>query len=157
MRTLIPSTLSITPFSSSLPYIQLHITPNHSLSSLMSLRLYHITFRYRIVSFSIFFTSHMVPLLQNTPTYHIAYIQLHTLIYLKQHTGLLDVSRECVASASRVERTPDGAILTYWVVGPLHSYAQYGWVDNNNNIVKLHHKLTQFVIYSTESRRVMLM
>ena len=31
-RTLTPSTLSITPFSSSLSYIQLHITPTHSLS-----------------------------------------------------------------------------------------------------------------------------
>ena len=31
--------------------------------------------------------------LQNTPTYHRASIQLHTLIYLKQHTGPLDVSR----------------------------------------------------------------
>ena len=31
--------------------------------------------------------------LQNTPTQHRAYIQLHTLIYLKQHTGPLDVSR----------------------------------------------------------------
>ena len=56
--------------------------------------------------------SHLPPL-QNTPTYHRASIQLHTLIYLKQHTGTLDVSREDVASASRVE--------TYWVVG--HSTA----------------------------------
>ena len=31
-RTLTPSTLLITPFSSSLSYIQLHITPTHSLS-----------------------------------------------------------------------------------------------------------------------------
>ena len=30
--TLTPSTLSITPYSSSLSYIQLHITPTHSLS-----------------------------------------------------------------------------------------------------------------------------
>ena len=29
---------------------------------------------------------------QNTPTYHRASIQMHTLIYLKQHTGPLDVS-----------------------------------------------------------------
>ena len=29
-----------------------------------------------------------------TPTYHRTSIQLHTLIYLKQHTGPLDVSRE---------------------------------------------------------------
>ena len=27
------------------------------------------------------------------------------------------------------------ATLTYWVVGPLHSYTQEGWVDNNNNMV----------------------
>ena len=26
-----------------------------------------------------------------------------------------------------------GYTLTYWVVGPLHSYTQEGWVDNNNN------------------------
>ena len=39
--------------------------------------------------------SHLPPL-QNTPTYHRASIQLHTLIYLKQHTGPLDVSREGV-------------------------------------------------------------
>ena len=44
--------------------------------------------------------------LQNTPTYHRAYIQLHTRIYLKHHAGLLDVSREGGASASLVERTP---------------------------------------------------
>ena len=71
-------------------------------------------------------------LLQNTPTYHRASIQLHTLIYLKQHTGPLDVSREGGASASQVERTPGRATLTSWVVGPLHSYTQEGWVDNNN-------------------------
>ena len=71
--------------------------------------------------------------LQNTPTYHKASIQLHTLIYLKQHTGPLDVSREGGASANQVERTPGRATLTSWVVGPLHSYTQEGWVDNNNN------------------------
>ena len=76
--------------------------------------------------------SHLSPL-QNTPTYHRTSIQLHTLIYLKQHTGPLDVSRECGVSASQVERTPGRATLTYWVVGPLHSYTQEGWVDNNNN------------------------
>ena len=37
------------------------------------------------------------------------------------------------ASASQVERTHDRATLTSWVVGPLHSYTQEGWVDNNNN------------------------
>ena len=74
--------------------------------------------------------SHLPPL-QNIPKYHRAYIQLHTLIYLKQHTGRLDVSREVGASASQVERTPGRATLTYWVVGPLHSYTQEGWVDNN--------------------------
>ena len=73
-----------------------------------------------------------LPSLQNTPTYHRACIQLHTLIYLKQHTGPLDVSREGGASASQVERPPGGATLTSWVVGPLHSYTQKGWVDNNN-------------------------
>ena len=31
-----------------------------------------------------------------------------------------------IASASQVERTPGR------VVGPLHSYTQEGWVDNNN-------------------------
>ena len=76
--------------------------------------------------------SHLPPL-QNTPTYHRASIQLHALIYLKQHTGPLDVSREGGASASQVERTPDRATLTYWVVGPLHCYTQEGWVDNNSN------------------------
>ena len=70
--------------------------------------------------------------LQNTPTYHRASIQLHTLIYLMQHTGPLDVSREGGASASQVERTSGRATLTSWVVGPLHSYTQEGWVDNNN-------------------------
>ena len=74
-----------------------------------------------------------LPPLQNTPTYHRASIQLHTLIYLKQHTGPLDVSREGGASAGQVERTPGRAALTYWVVGPLHNYTQEGWVDNNNN------------------------
>ena len=38
----------------------------------------------------------------------------------------------CVAYASQVGRTPGRATLTYWVVGPLHSYTQEGWVDNNN-------------------------
>ena len=70
--------------------------------------------------------------LQNTHTYHRASIQLHTLIYLKQHTGPLDVSREGGASASQVERTPGRATITSWVVGPLHSCTQEGWVDNNN-------------------------
>ena len=74
--------------------------------------------------------------LQNTPTYNRTYIQLHTLIYLKQHTRPLDVSREGGASASQVERTPGRATLTSWVVGPLHSYTQEGWVDNNNNIAQ---------------------
>ena len=72
--------------------------------------------------------------LQNTPTYHRASIQLHTLIYLKQHTGPLDVSREGGASANQVERTPGRATFTSWVVGPLHSYTQEGWVDNNNRL-----------------------
>ena len=70
--------------------------------------------------------------LQNTPTYRRASIQLQTLIYLKQHTGPLDVSREGGASANQVERTPSRATLTSWVVGPLHSYTQEAWVDNNN-------------------------
>ena len=61
-----------------------------------------------------------------TPTYHRASIQLHTLIYLKQHTGPLDVSREGGASDSQVERTSGRAALNYWVVGPLHSYTQEG-------------------------------
>ena len=73
-----------------------------------------------------------LPPLQNTPTYHIPYIQLYTRIYLKQHTGPLDVSREVGASTSQVERTPGRATLTYWVVEPLHCYSQEGWVDNNN-------------------------
>ena len=73
-----------------------------------------------------------LPPLQNTPTYNRASIQLHTLIYLKQHTGPLDVSRESGSSASQVERTPCRATLTSWVVVPLHSYTQEGWVDNNN-------------------------
>ena len=64
--------------------------------------------------------------LQNTPTYHSASIQLHTLIYFKQHTRPLDVSWECGASANQVERTPGRATLTSWVVGPLHSYTQEG-------------------------------
>ena len=72
------------------------------------------------------------PPLQNTPTYHRSSIQLHPLKYLKQHTGPLDVSREGGASANQVERTPDRATLTSWVVGPLHSYTQEGWVDNNS-------------------------
>ena len=54
--------------------------------------------------------SHLSPL-KNTPTYHRASIQLHTLIYLKQHTGPLDVSREGSSSASKVERTPGKATL----------------------------------------------
>ena len=57
----------------------------------------------------------------NTPTYHRSSIQLRTLIYLKQHTGPLDVSREGGASAGQVERTPGRATLTSWVVGPLHA------------------------------------
>ena len=44
----------------------------------------------------------------------------------------MDVSREDGASASQVERTHDMATLTYGIVGPLHSYTQEGWVDNNN-------------------------
>ena len=70
-----------------------------------------------------------LPPLQNTPTYHRASIQLHTLIYLKQHTGPLDVSRGwCLC-------WPGGrAALTYWVVGPLRSHTQEGWVDNNNKM-----------------------
>ena len=71
--------------------------------------------------------------LQNKPTYNRVSIQLHTLIYLKQHTGPLDVSREGGASASHVERTPGRATLTSWVVGPLHSYTQEGLVDNNKS------------------------
>ena len=54
------------------------------------------------------------PLCKTHP--HTIYIQLHTLIYLKQHTGPLDVSREGGASASQVERTPGRATITYWVV-----------------------------------------
>ena len=57
----------------------------------------------------------------NTPTYHRASIQLHTLIYLKQHTGPLDVSWEGGASAGQVEKTPGRATLPSWVVGLLHS------------------------------------
>ena len=66
------------------------------------------------------------PPLQNTPTYHKPSIQLHTLIYLKQHTGPLDVSRESGASTSQVEGTSGRTVLNYWVVGPLHSYTQEG-------------------------------
>ena len=58
-----------------------------------------------------------------------------TIIYLKQLTGPLDVSREGGASASQIERTPGRATLTYWLAGPLHSYTQEGWVDNNNNMI----------------------
>ena len=32
-----------------------------------------------------------------------------------------------------MKRTPGRATLTYWVVGPLHSYTQEEWVDKNNN------------------------
>ena len=74
-----------------------------------------------------------LPLLKNTPTYNRASIQLHKLIYLKQHTRPLDVSREGVASAGQVERTHGRATLTSWVVRPLHSHTQEGWVDNNNH------------------------
>ena len=74
---------------------------------------------------------HLSPL-QNTPTYLRASIQLHTLIYIKQHTGPLDFSREGGVSARQVERTPGRATLTYWVVGPLYSYTKEGLVDNNN-------------------------
>ena len=77
-----------------------------------------------------------LPPLQNTPTYNRASIQLHTLIYLNQHTGPLDVSREGGSSASRVEGTPGRATLTSWVVGPLHSYMQEGLVDNNNRMTE---------------------
>ena len=63
--------------------------------------------------------------LQNAPIYHRASIQMHTFIYLKQHTGPL------------VEKTPGRATLTSWVVGPLHSYTQEGWIDNNNNMMIL--------------------
>ena len=48
----------------------------------------------------------------------------------------MDVSREGGASASQVERTPGRATLTSWVVRPLHSYTQEGWVDNNNHMVE---------------------
>ena len=41
-----------------------------------------------------------------------------------------NVSREGGASDGHVERTPGMAALTYWVVGPLRSYTQEGWVDN---------------------------
>ena len=73
--------------------------------------------------------------LQNTPTYHRASIQLRTLIHLRQHNGPLDVSREVGASASQVEMTPGRATLTSWVVGPLHSYTQEGWVNNNVELI----------------------
>ena len=49
--------------------------------------------------------------LQNTPTYHRPPFQLHTSIYLKQHTGPLDVSRESGAPAGQVEETPGRASL----------------------------------------------
>ena len=49
--------------------------------------------------------------LQNTPTYHRPPFQLHTSIYLKQHTGPLDVSRESGALAGQVEETPGRASL----------------------------------------------
>ena len=32
-----------------------------------------------------------------------------------------------------MEGTPGRATLSSWVVGPLHSYTQEGWVDNNNS------------------------
>ena len=48
---------------------------------------------------------------QNTPTYHRPPFQLHTSIYLKQHTGPLDVSRESGAPAGQVEETPGRASL----------------------------------------------
>ena len=47
----------------------------------------------------------------NTPTYHRPPIQLHTPIYLKQHTGPLDVSQESGVSADQVEGTPGRAFL----------------------------------------------
>ena len=34
-----------------------------------------------------------------------------------------------------MERTPGRATLTSWDVGPLNSYTQEGWVDNNNNLL----------------------
>ena len=55
-------------------------------------------------------THHPSPL-QNTPTYHRPPFQLHTSIYLKQHTGPLDVSRESGAPAGQVEETPGRASL----------------------------------------------
>ena len=48
------------PLSSSLPYIQLHITPNHSLCVFHTGLLFHIILRYIIFIFLIFFTSHTV-------------------------------------------------------------------------------------------------
>ena len=52
----------------------------------------------------------------------------NNILYLWMSPG-----RVVRASASRLERTPGRATLTYWVVGPLHSYTQEGLVDNNNN------------------------
>ena len=49
--------------------------------------------------------------MQNTPTYHRPPFQLHTPIYLKQHTGPLVVSRESGAPADQVEETPGRASL----------------------------------------------
>ena len=43
--------------------------------------------------------------------YHRPPFQLHTSIYLKQHTGPLDVSRESGAPAGQVEETPGRASL----------------------------------------------
>ena len=51
-------------------------------------------------------TSPLCPLCKKTPTYHRPPIQLYTPIYLKQHTGPLDVSRESSPSAGQVEETP---------------------------------------------------
>ena len=43
--------------------------------------------------------------------YHRPPFQLHTSIYLKQHTGPLDVSRESGAPAGQVEETPGRVFL----------------------------------------------
>ena len=62
-------------------------------------------------------------------------ILLHIPIYLKQHTGPLDVSRESGASADQLEETPGRAYLEklgcrtppqLHAGGPLHSYTQEG-------------------------------
>ena len=57
-----------------------------------------------------------------------------------------------------MERTPGIATLTYWVVGPLHSYMQEGWVDKEEEVQpyrKMDYKLILLVLLGQCHARIL--